>query len=86
MSDSDKTRGHNLLTKPSEKFIGIKGHTFLLITMAVIFIGKLNLPLVNPFKAVIADRHFMRVPANIFKYLRGPQKGLFGVNHPVLSV
>lgn len=72
--------------KPSQKFMGIKGHVFLLITMAIIFIGKLNLPLVNPFKAVIADRYFMRVPANVFKYLRWPQKGLFGIHHPVLPV
>ena len=72
--------------KPSQKFIGIKGHSFLLITMAVIFTGKLNLPLINPFNAVIADGYFMRIPANIFKYLCRPQKGLFGIHHPVLPV
>ena len=72
-------------TKPAKELHSIQDHEADFSLAAVIFVAKDDLLRGNVNKAVIADGHFVGVPAEILDNGLGTVKRSLGVNHPILA-
>jgi hypothetical protein len=69
VADAHKTQRQDVLSEPSGKLLVAECHRLCMAAIAVVFIGEANLLLINLHDAMIADRHFVGIAAQVFNHL-----------------
>jgi|UPI00055013D6 hypothetical protein len=63
-----KTLGQNMKRKTADKFLVLEGHAFALPVLAVIFVMKTYILIINAFYSVVANGYFLSISSQIFHH------------------
>ena len=83
VTDALKTVRQDMEQEAANEVVGLQGHDFLPVVMAIIFPAKTDPAVVNTKQAVVGNGDTMGVAAQVVEDLFGTAEGRFGVNHPL---
>lgn len=84
--DFVKTRRQAVLQEAADEFRGIERQGFLLAVVAVVFVRKRNIAVLNSQDSPVADSDAMGITPQIVDHLFRPAEGAFGIHHPLFFV
>ena len=82
----DKASRQDMKQEPSNKFIGLEGHGFLLVMVGIISPEEGNPAVLEGEEAVIADGDSVSLSAEVLKDPLGAIEGRFAIDDPLLAV